>query len=90
MTELIGALAALLTTIAFVPQALRAWQTRNLSAISLTMYLVFTTGVSLWLVYGLLLKSWPIILANAVTLPLAGTVLVLKILSLRSENLRKH
>ena len=78
--DLAGYAAALLTTIAFVPQALKSWRTRDLSGVSLTMYGLFTLGVALWLVYGLLLGSWPIIAANAVTLGLAGTVLALKVL----------
>lgn len=79
MGELVGYAAAVLTTVAFVPQALKSWRTRDLSGVSLTMYTLFTAGVALWLVYGLLLGSWPIILANVVTLALAGVVLVLKV-----------
>lgn len=77
--DLAGYAAALLTTVAFVPQALKSWRTRDLSGVSLTMYGLFTLGVALWLIYGLLLDSWPIIAANAVTLALAGTVLALKL-----------
>lgn len=77
--DLAGYAAALLTTVAFVPQALKSWRTRDLSGVSLTMYGLFTLGVALWLIYGLLLDSWPIIAANAVTLALAGLVLALKL-----------
>lgn len=77
--DLAGYAAALLTTVAFVPQALKSWRTRDLSGVSLTMYGLFTLGVALWLIYGLLLDSWPIIAANAVTLALAGIVLALKL-----------
>jgi MtN3 and saliva related transmembrane protein len=81
--EIIGYIAALLTTIAFLPQALHSWQTRDLSGISLPMYLLFTLGVALWFIYGVLIDSWPVILANAVTFLLAAMVLVLKILHYR-------
>ncbi len=77
--QLIGGLAALLTTAAFVPQALHSYKTRDLSGISLPMYSVFTLGVALWLIYGLLLGNWPIIIANAITFVLSSFVLFLKI-----------
>jgi MtN3 and saliva related transmembrane protein len=77
--ELVGYSAAVLTTVAFVPQALKSWSTRDLSGVSLTMYSLFTLGVVLWLVYGVILGSWPIILANIATLALAAVVLVLKL-----------
>jgi MtN3 and saliva related transmembrane protein len=79
MSDLIGMIAGTLTTIAFVPQVWRVWKTRSTSDISLGMYLVFTTGVGFWLAYGLILGAWPIIVANAVTLALTGTVLALKL-----------
>ncbi|TDQ45280.1 SemiSWEET transporter [Tepidicella xavieri] len=77
--ELIGALAAVLTTISFVPQAWKTWRTRDVSGISLIMYAVFTVGVGLWLVYGWLLGAWPIIVANAVTFTLALLILGMRI-----------
>jgi MtN3 and saliva related transmembrane protein len=80
LRDLAGYAAATLTTVAFVPQALKSWRTRDLSGVSLTMYGLFTIGVALWLAYGILLGSWPIILANAITLALAGTVLTLKLM----------
>jgi MtN3 and saliva related transmembrane protein len=78
-TELIGYLAAALTTLAFIPQALHTWRLRSAHGVSLGMYAVFTSGVALWLVYGLLLGAWPLILANAATLALALSILVMKI-----------
>ncbi len=78
-TELIGYLAATLTTFAFVPQAWQAWRTRDTSGISLPKYALFCTGVALWLVYGLLLGAWPIIVANAITLALSLAILVMKL-----------
>ncbi len=78
-SELIGYLAAFLTTCSFVPQAWLTFRTRDVSGISLGMYSVFTTGVALWLAYGLLLGAWPIVVANAVTLALALAILVMKL-----------
>jgi MtN3 and saliva related transmembrane protein len=77
--DLIGALASTLTTIAFVPQVWRIWKTRSARDLSLPMYLIFTTGVVLWFVYGLALGAAPIIVGNAVTLVLAGAVLAMKL-----------
>jgi MtN3 and saliva related transmembrane protein len=79
LTNLIGTIAAVLTTIAFLPQAWRSWRTRNLSGVSLAMYSLFTIGVFLWLVYGILLGQWPIIVANAITFVLSCSILFLKI-----------
>ncbi|MGH8641666.1 MAG: SemiSWEET transporter [Burkholderiales bacterium] len=75
----IGYLAATLTTIAFIPQVLHTWRQRSASGISLGMYIIFTIGIALWLLYGMLLGAWPIIIANAVTLVLTTFVLVLAI-----------
>lgn len=79
MDDLIGYLAASLTTLSFLPQALHTFRTRDVSGISLGMYSMFATGVALWLVYGLLLGAWPIVVANAVTLALALAILVMKL-----------
>jgi MtN3 and saliva related transmembrane protein len=78
-TDLIGYFSALLTTLAFVPQALHSWKTRDLSGISLPMYSLFSLGVLGWLIYGLMIASWPIIVANSITFVLACSVLVLKL-----------
>lgn len=75
----IGLSAAALTTIAFLPQVIRSWRTRDTRAISLPMYSIFTLGIGLWLVYGIMLHDMPITLANGVTLILALTVLLLKL-----------
>ncbi len=77
--EWLGYAAAVLTTSAFVPQAILTVRTRDVRGISLTMYAAFTVGVVLWLLYGLALGAWPIILSNVVTLALAGTILVMKL-----------
>ena len=77
--ELIGYCAALLTTFSFLPQAWLTFRTKDVRGISLGMYSVFTVGVALWLLYGLLMGAWPIVAANAVTLGLASVILVMKI-----------
>jgi MtN3 and saliva related transmembrane protein len=78
-TDLIGGIAATLTTVSFIPQVWRVWTTRHTRDISLSMYIAFTCGVALWLLYGILLGSWPIINANAITVCLAGAVLFMKL-----------
>jgi MtN3 and saliva related transmembrane protein len=80
-SEIIGYCAAFLTTIAFLPQAIQSWRTRDLSGISVGMYSLFTAGVGLWLIYGLIIEKWPLILANALTFALALSILVLKLRS---------
>ena len=80
LDNLVGYVAAALTTVAFVPQALKSWQTRDLSGVSLPMYSLFTAGVAMWFVYGVMLGSWPIIIANAITIILASVVLMLKLM----------
>ncbi len=77
--EIIGYAAALLTTLAFVPQVVKTWKTRSTKDISLLMFIVFCVGVLLWMVYGLLLNSVPIIAANAVAFFLGAILLTLKI-----------
>ncbi len=79
LASVIGFTAAILTTVAFVPQILKIWRARSAKDVSLGMYAVFTSGIVLWLVYGVLIYSWPIILANSVTLLLAGGVLAMKV-----------
>ncbi len=79
MNDVIGYIAASLTTLSFLPQALHTFRTRDVSGISLGMYALFTTGVALWLVYGLLLAAWPLIVANAITLALALAILLMKL-----------
>lgn len=81
LLDTVGFLAATLTTVAFVPQVWKSWKSRDLSGISLPMYTLFTLGVSLWLLYGLLIGSWPVVTGNTITLALASIVLVLKIRS---------
>jgi MtN3 and saliva related transmembrane protein len=77
--ELIGYCAASLTTLSFLPQAWLTFRTRDVRGISLGMYSVFTVGVALWLLYGLLVGAWPIVAANAITLALACVILGMKL-----------
>jgi MtN3 and saliva related transmembrane protein len=77
--EFIGYLAGLLATIAFLPQTIKIFREKSTGDISLSMYILFCSGVALWLLYGLLIVSWPVVISNAVTLTLSGAILVLKI-----------
>ncbi|MFY9243371.1 MAG: SemiSWEET transporter [Polaribacter sp.] len=77
--EIIGFLAAILTTVSFFPQVIKIYRTRETKSISLTMYIVLTFGILLWLIYGLHLESMPMILANALTLFFLFYILLMKI-----------
>jgi MtN3 and saliva related transmembrane protein len=76
---LIGLAAAFCTTIAFLPQVIKTWRTRSTKDISLSMFLVFTTGIFLWLVYGIIIGDAPLITANGITFVLSGTMLYFKL-----------
>jgi len=77
--DLVGYAAGFLATAAFVPQVAKTIKARSARDISLGMYLLFCAGVSLWLLYGVLITSWPVVVSNFVTLMLSGAVLVLKV-----------
>jgi len=77
--EIIGVIAAILTTSAFVPQVYKTWKTKSVKELSLTMYLVMFIGISLWLTYGILINSFSIILANIVTGLLVLLLIYLKL-----------
>ena len=79
MADAIGFLAGALTTIAFVPQALKMYTTKSGKDVSARMLMIFSAGVFLWLIYGIMIESLPVILANIVTLILSGAIIVLKI-----------
>ena len=79
LIDTIGSVAAALTTLSFVPQAWKTFKTRDVSGISLGMYAAFTLGVALWLIYGLLIGAWPVIIANVITLVLALAILWMKL-----------
>ena len=76
---LIGLAAAFCTTIAFLPQVIQTWRTRSTKDISLWMFLVFTTGIFLWLVYGVIIRDVPLIMANGITFVLSATILYFKL-----------
>jgi MtN3 and saliva related transmembrane protein len=78
-TTALGLLAASCTTIAYVPQVLKAWRTRSTGDISVGMFLLMFVGIILWLIYGTILSDLPLMLANVVTAGLAGAVLVFKL-----------
>lgn len=77
--EIIGIIAGFCTTAAFIPQVVRTWRTKSVEDISLRMYLLLCLGIVLWLVYGFLVDSLAVVLANGVTLLLAASVLIMKI-----------
>ena len=85
LQDSIGYIAATLTTASFVPQALLTLRTRDVAGISLAMYSAFTAGVMLWLLYGISLGEWPIIIANALTVALAALILATKIAVERAQ-----
>jgi len=76
---LVSGVAATLTTGAFVPQALHIIRHKETRAISLIMYVAFATGVGFWLLFGVLIDNWPIIVSNAITLALALAIIALKL-----------
>jgi MtN3 and saliva related transmembrane protein len=76
---ILGYVAGTLTTIAFLPQVIQTWKTKSTKDISLGMFVSFCTGVFLWLIYGILIDSYPVIIANVATLALAMIILSLKI-----------
>jgi MtN3 and saliva related transmembrane protein len=78
-SDLLGLAAGALTTISFIPQVLKTWRSRSTEDISLAMFSVFSVGVVLWLAYGVSIHSWPIIIANVITLCLSLTILYFKL-----------
>jgi MtN3 and saliva related transmembrane protein len=79
LAELIGIIAGLLTTVAFLPQAVKIWRSKSAKDVSLAMFVCFCAGIVLWVIYGFMLGALPVILANVVTLCIAATILVFKI-----------
>lgn len=78
-SDMIGYVAAILTTLAFLPQLIKTWRSRSARDVSLGMFMMFTAGVALWLTYGLMIGAWPVIAANSVTLVFALAILVMKL-----------
>nr|WP_276557330.1 SemiSWEET transporter [Prosthecomicrobium hirschii] len=79
MIEVIGIIAALCTTLCWLPQTIRVIRLRDTSSLSLATFSIFVIGIVLWLAYGIMIMSWPLILANVFTLALNGTILALKL-----------
>ena len=79
MITIIGLVAGTLTTIAFLPQLTMTWRSKSAKDVSLGMFLIFCSGVALWLIYGILIDALPIILTNTATLILSGAILMLKL-----------
>lgn len=90
--DLIGYIAAFLTSLSFLPQAILVIKTRQTEQLSVTMYSMFTFGVALWMIYGIIMQAWPIMIANIITLIFAATILWItienKILNSNSKRLR--
>jgi len=80
MEKIIGLVAAFLTTASFVPQAVKTVRDKDTKGISLAMYSMFTAGILGWLIYGIIIKDFPIIVANSVTLIFASVILVMKLI----------
>ena len=80
LTTALGLLAGTLTTVAFLPQVIRTWKSKSAKDLSLVMLGTFTAGVVCWLIYGVLIDSLPIMLANSITFLLASTNMILKLI----------
>ena len=76
---IIGLIAGTCTTISFLPQVIKTIKTKKTKDISMSMYIVLATGILLWMIYGILIKDLPVILANSISFVLAISVLILKI-----------
>lgn len=79
LISIVGAAAALCSMTSFTPQILKIWRERDASSVSLRMFLLTVTGFVLWTIYGVLLGSWPVAVANAVCLVLSAVILALKV-----------
>ena len=78
LETILGSLAAMLTTASFLPQAWNIYKTKDTEAISLWMYIIYSIGVFLWVAYGILIQSWPMVIANAVTMAISLWILWMK------------
>ena len=78
----VGTIAAILTTLSFIPQATKIFKTKDTSAISLPMYLMFVAGIFSWVIYGIQISDLNLLIANIITLILSGIILIYKIVSI--------
>jgi len=85
MSVLLGLTAGFITTMGFVPQVIKGYRTGSMKDVSLTMPVLLMVGLSLWLLYGLVIQDLPVILWNAVAMILNGTLVLLKVRSIRLE-----
>lgn len=79
LSEIVGFIAAILTTIAYLPQVIKTWKSKSAADLSLGLFSILTTGVFLWLVYGIMIGNAPIIASNVITLLLTGSMLYFKL-----------
>ena len=79
LATIIGTVAGTLTTTAYLPQVVKVWRSRSAGDISLQMYILTVTGACLWVIYGLMLMQWPVIIANAASLLFTATILFFKL-----------
>jgi MtN3 and saliva related transmembrane protein len=77
--EIIGGIAAILTTAAYIPQSIKVFREKNTKSLSLGMYILITTGLAVWTLYGIMIDSPSVIIANAVTFLLAASILFMKL-----------
>ncbi len=87
--EIVGAVAAVLTTASFLPQVHQTWKTKSTESLSLSMLTMFITGVCLWLVYGIALMSWPLIISNVITIASAGLLIYFKLTYPKKSNIHE-
>ncbi len=78
-TVLIGSVAGICTTVAFLPQVIKVVKTKHTQDIALGMYAIMIVGIALWLIYGILIRKWPVIIPNAITFVLALIILIYKL-----------
>jgi MtN3 and saliva related transmembrane protein len=81
ISEALGLIAAFLTSMSFLPQAILTLKTRNTAGVSLIMYAMFVSGVLMWVVYGFMITSWPLIIANVITFALSASILCVAIVN---------
>lgn len=79
LAEIVGFVAAILTTLAYLPQVIKTWKSKSAADLSLGLFSILTTGVFLWLVYGIMIGNGPIIASNVITLLLTGSMLYFKL-----------
>lgn len=77
--EIIGSIAGILTTVCYMPQVWHCYKSKQVAGISLGMYVVLTVGIGLWLVYGAMIGSWPMVVANSITLTMILMIMMMRV-----------